>query len=81
MPVQQAGSEALAVVTFSEFEYWSAIHGEDVVRVSVTDANGSEFFAIVPLDGRVYRKRRDEAIELCLEAIRLGCAPGEVRAR
>lgn len=39
----------------------------------------SEYFCIIPAsDGRRYRERRDEALDLIEMAIRQGCEPGEV---
>lgn len=68
------------MAVFSEFHYYSPLHDANVARVSVPDDRGGEFFAIVPTDGKGYRERRAEAIDLCLEAIETGCEPGEVRA-
>lgn len=67
------------MIHFSEYEYWCPLRDLNVVRVSVVDRNGREFFMVVPADGRGYRDRREKAIDACVEAIELGCDPGEVR--
>lgn len=66
---------------FSEYEYYSVLHDAEVCRISVPDENGREFFAVVPLDGKDYKGRRDKAMDAIVEAMRLGLRPGEVRAR
>lgn len=68
-------------VHFSEYEYYSVMHDAEVCRVSIPDDNGREFFAIVPVDGKGYRERREAACNTIIEAIRQGCRPGEVRIR
>ena len=69
------------IVHFSEFVTYSPLYDAEVARISVPDANGCEYFAIVAIDGKGYRQRRDEAIGKCVEAIKAGCPPGEVRWR
>jgi hypothetical protein len=78
LPLDEA---QVTVITYSEHEYWSIIHGENVARVSVPDEQGREYWTIVPTGGSGYRKRREAAIEMCLEAMRRGLQPGEVRTR
>lgn len=68
-------------VTYSEYEHYSPMFDAVMVRVSVASPEGREYWRLVPADGKGYRDRRNEAIELCLEAIRLGLNPGEVRTR
>ena len=76
--IRQGGCRPL-IVYFSEYTYYSLVHDCEVSRISVPDENGREFFAIVALEGKGYRERRSEAIQKCLEAMRAGCEPGEVR--
>lgn len=65
-------------IHFTEYEYYSPILDDDVCRISVADEHGQEFFAIVGVNGKGYRQRRDEAIDVILQAIQQGCAPGQV---
>lgn len=66
------------MVAFREYHYWSIYHDAEVVRVSVPDSHGREFFQIVVAEGRGYAERRSRAVEACLEAIAAGCSPGMV---
>ncbi len=66
-------------MNFSEYEHYSPTHDAMMVRVSVPDQNGREYWTLVKADGAGYRKRRSDAVELCCEAIAIGCDPGEVR--
>lgn len=66
-------------MTFSEFEAYSPIHDQTMTRVSVPDAQGREYWVLVPTYGKGYRERRNNAISLCEEAIAIGCDPGQVR--
>lgn len=71
----------MAVVRFTEFVSYSPTHDAEMARVSIANEHGQEFFAIVHYEPRGYRERRDKAIDKCLEAIKAGCDPGEVRWR
>jgi len=43
------------------------------------DHAGQEYFMVIPMpEGRAYRQKRAEALELIEEAMRLGLDPGEV---
>ena len=67
---------------YRTFEGYSAIHDCVMVRVSVADQHGDEFYQMVPRDeGRRWRQRLNEALENIETAIAQGCQPGEVRAR
>jgi hypothetical protein len=69
-------------MTAHEFDFWSPMLGCDATRISLTNANGSEFFAIVSRDDeRAFSKLKREAIEKITEAMEAGCEPGEVRWR
>ena len=64
---------------FSEFRFWSVIHDQEMIRLSMVDARNGEFFLFLPADdGRKYRARRDEALETLQGAINAGLDPGEV---
>lgn len=66
----------------TEYRCFSPVAGEDVVRLSVFDAHGAEFFVIVPEDGggRRWREARRDALDLIDLAMRQGLPPGEVRS-
>ena len=67
---------------YQELTYWSPIYGAECSRISVVDANGSEFFAMLPkTDGRAYTTLRQKAVEKLSEAIEMGIEPGEIRWR
>lgn len=64
----------------NEFRCYSPFYDRTITRVSMADANGSEFFVIVPLDGgKAYRNARKRAIEAISAAIETRQEPGEVR--
>lgn len=52
----------------------------EAIRLSMPGkVQGTEFFRIIPAsDGRRYRERRDEALDLIQMAISAGLEPGEV---
>lgn len=52
----------------SEYHFYSFLHDAEVVRVSVWDAHGDEYWAIVP-DGRDYAEKRAIAVDALVEAI------------
>jgi hypothetical protein len=69
----------MTAAVYSEFRHWSPVMGCAAVRLSMADDRGAEFFMMLPVKGdRPYRERRDEALATIMEAIRLGCEPGEV---
>lgn len=62
-----------------EFRFWSVVLGCHAVRLSMFDHAGQEYFMVIPFpEGRTYRQKRAEALELIEEAMRLGLDPGEV---
>lgn len=66
-------------MSYSEFRSYSPLYDAEVIRVSMADKLGREFFHIIPaLDGKRYRERLEEALELIESAISQGCEPGEV---
>lgn len=66
---------------FSEYRFYSPTVDAEVVRISMSDAQGGEYFMIIKAaDGRRYRERRDEVIELIQQAIAQKLQPGEVRS-
>lgn len=66
---------------YSEFRFFDVINDRESLRVSMPNAQGSEFFVVIPADdGKKLRQRRDEALDMIEEAIRRGLEPGEVVA-
>lgn len=65
---------------YHEHRYYSIADGRIMVRLSVADERGGEFFVKMPRDepARRYRERRDEALAMIEEAIEAGLDPGEV---
>ena len=52
----------------------------NVVRLSVSDPHGGEYWMEIPDQfGAAYREAREEAITAIHEAMDIGCPPGEVR--
>ena len=69
-------------MTLSEFTYWSASHGAEVVRLSTADAFGQEYYTFLPSTmGATGRRLREKARDALEQAIDLGLSPGEVRWR
>jgi hypothetical protein len=68
------------VTLYRLFQSYSAQHDCQMVRVSVADPRGREYFAMIPRDeGRRWRERLTEALENIEAAIAQGCEPGEVK--
>lgn len=67
-------------MNFLEYEYYSALHDAEVVRISANNKQGSEFYAIVPLRviGHKLHARKLRAKEAIVAAIGEGSEPGEV---
>lgn len=64
---------------YHEFRSYSPVHDAEMIRISVFDARGAEYFILIPAaDGRRYRERRDEALEDIDTAIAQKCEPGQV---
>lgn len=62
------------------YEFWSPILGADAVRLSMVNAEGSEYFAIIErLEGRAWQDRKREACEALKQAIDEGVRAGEIR--
>jgi hypothetical protein len=69
------------VSAYSEFRYYSPIYDCECARLSMFDSHGGEFFTILAVeDGRKWRERRNEALDVIETAIREGLQPGEVRS-
>jgi hypothetical protein len=68
-------------MTFTQFRYYSIVHGCNVARFSVHNSHGDELFAIVPQNGRGSENRawRTKALETLDEALATGHPAGEVR--
>lgn len=63
-----------------EMSYWSPILGCDVVRVSMANERGEEYYAVLPrLEGAAWRDRKREACEVLHQAIEDELRPGEIR--
>lgn len=65
---------------YVELRNYSALHDAEMVRLSMADGHGREFFMMLRFDeGRRWRDRRRKALDDIQAAIDLGCEPGEVR--
>lgn len=64
---------------YSEHKRFSIVAGGMVARISVFNSHGHEYWREVDAEGRGYRDRVQQALELIDEAMTLGCDPGEVR--
>lgn len=65
---------------YHEFTFWSPWLDCEAVRVSMANASGQEFYRIIPREnGKRWRERRTEALDIIETAIAQGCEPGEVR--
>lgn len=64
----------------TERHFYCPLRDADVVRLSVFNAHGHEFWTVIAEGGRDYRKRRQEALELITEARDRGLEPGRVIA-
>jgi hypothetical protein len=67
-----------------EYKYWSIVHGRTVARISTFDPRGGELWVWVDatdgkVNGKTYRERRENALDMLHEALALGLEPGEVR--
>lgn len=66
---------------YREFRSYSPLHDVDMIRLSVADRHGREYFVMMEAaSGKRLRARRTEALENIEAAIAQGCEPGEVRA-
>ena len=65
---------------YSEFRHWSPLLGSEAARLSMVDARGGEFYCIVPVEypARLYRERRDLALDAIEAAMAARREPGEV---
>jgi hypothetical protein len=64
---------------YTQYNYWSPILGANACRLSMRDARGSEFFAIVPhVDGKAWKDIRIATLTLIQEALDEGRDPGPV---
>ena len=62
-----------------EFQSYSPIHDKEIVRLSMADTLGQEYYVILTeTEGRVYRDMRERAIETLMDAIENCDPPGEV---
>lgn len=67
-------------MSFHEFRGYSAIHDREMIRLSVADNRGSEFWMLLPArDAKPWRERRTEALDNIEFAIAQGLEPGEVK--
>lgn len=66
-------------VRISEFHYWSPTEGRDIVRLSLFNDRGHEFWAeIEDREGREYRHARDAVLQALYDAAMAGQDPGQV---
>lgn len=67
-------------ISYAEFRGYSVLHDCEMVRLSVADRHGREFFMRLPAStGRPWRDRRAQALDDIETAIAQGLDPGEVR--
>ena len=66
--------------TYQALRLFSITAGCDIVRISMCDDKGGEFFANIPDDSgfKVMRQRREDALDLIMDAIARGDDPGEI---
>ncbi len=66
---------------YTEFRHYSIKHDKDMVRISMADSHGGEFFMLIDAEtsARRYRERRTEALSAIEYAIEMGMQPGMVR--
>ena len=63
----------------TQFQYWCPTHGQEIIRISMADELGQEYYTVLTeLDGRAGRDMREQAIEALASAIENGDEPGEV---
>lgn len=68
--------------TFHEHRCYSPIHDAEMVRLSLFDKRGFEFFALIPSEnGRKWRERRDKALDAIADAMQAGDVPGEIEVK
>lgn len=68
------------VTTFYESRGYSPLVDAVMVRLTVFDKPGREFFMMLPSEnGRRWRERRTEALDAIQSAIAQGLEPGEVK--
>lgn len=69
--------------TYSEFTTYSPLTDSDVVRLSMVDDQGAEFYCLLPqrVEGKAWRKLKAEALDVLSEAIESGMGAGEIRWR
>lgn len=66
-------------MSYSEFRHYSPVTDSEMVRLSVFDKRGAEYFCMIPaLAPRKYRERRDKALGLIDYAIEHKMEPGMV---
>jgi hypothetical protein len=65
---------------YQEFRFYSPVHDSEMVRVSMFNGEGHEFFVTIDgTYGKSYRKRLEDAVIDIEQAIVSGREPGEVR--
>lgn len=66
--------------TYTQYKYWSIIEGCNVMRLSMRNDRGDEYFSIVPCgsSGKAARQARENALDVISDAIERGDEPGQV---
>lgn len=68
--------------TYTEYRAYSPIIDAEMVRLSMYDNRGGEFFALVPAYApKKWRERRDEVLDAIMDAMEAGDHPGEVEIK
>lgn len=64
---------------YHEFRQYSPLHDCEMIRLSVFDDRGAEYWMLLPAGfPRKYRERREHALELIDYAIKKKLEPGQV---
>ena len=66
--------------TYAEYRAYSPLTDQEMIRVSMWDGRGAEYYAEVPsLNGAQWRTRRETVLDAIMLAMDEGEAPGKVR--
>ena len=60
---------------------YSPMYNARMVRVSITDEHGQEFWAMIKQGGIGYRETLENALNMLQDAVENGRDPGEVKAQ
>lgn len=63
---------------YSEYRVYSPVSDAQVVRISMADERGAEYWIQIQGEGAGYRRAHSQALTDLMEAIEMGMEPGEV---